>query len=192
MLATLATKPFRGDDWLFEIKWDGYRMQAVVGGATTDGKATGDGASKRRRIRTWTRNGIDAETYFPRLLNPPTWIAARDRDRGWRGRCARCRRPPGFQSPAGADQRAIDRRPRVPGIRPAPSRWAQPPARPARGSQAIAPLRPARASPCALRDPRRGRGHRVPRGRGSAAARGRDRQAPPLALRTRASGRPPG
>ncbi len=76
MLATLATKPFRGDDWLFEIKWDGYRMQAVVGGATTDGKATGDGASKRRRIRTWTRNGIDAETYFPRLLIPPTWIAA--------------------------------------------------------------------------------------------------------------------
>ena len=30
MLATLATKPFDDDDWLFEIKWDGFRVQAVV------------------------------------------------------------------------------------------------------------------------------------------------------------------
>ena len=30
MLATLATKPFDDPDWLFEIKWDGFRVQAVV------------------------------------------------------------------------------------------------------------------------------------------------------------------
>ena len=30
MLATLASKPFSDPDWLFEIKWDGYRVQAVV------------------------------------------------------------------------------------------------------------------------------------------------------------------
>ena len=63
MLATLASKPFNDPDWLFEIKWDGYRVQAVV----TDGK-----------VRIWTRNLNDAETYFPRLLSPPTWIDARE------------------------------------------------------------------------------------------------------------------
>ena len=63
MLATLASKPFDDPDWLFEIKWDGYRVQAVV----TDGK-----------VRIWTRNLHDAETYFPRLLSPPSWIDARE------------------------------------------------------------------------------------------------------------------
>ena len=31
MLATLASKPFSDPDWLFEIKWDGFRVQAVAG-----------------------------------------------------------------------------------------------------------------------------------------------------------------
>ncbi len=62
MLATLATKAFDDDDWLFEIKWDGFRVQAVV----DDGK-----------VRIWTRNLHDAETYFPRLLSPPRWIEAK-------------------------------------------------------------------------------------------------------------------
>ncbi|HEX2968355.1 MAG TPA: DNA ligase D [Bacteroidales bacterium] len=30
MLATLVDKPFNDDDWLFEIKWDGYRTIAVL------------------------------------------------------------------------------------------------------------------------------------------------------------------
>ena len=80
MLATLATKAFRGEDWLFEIKWDGYRVQAVVGEApdrdAVDAGSRGSPHSQRRNIRTWTRNGADAEAYFPRLLRPPTWIAA--------------------------------------------------------------------------------------------------------------------
>ena len=63
MLATLASKPFSDPDWLYEIKWDGYRVQAVV----TD-----------RKVRLWTRNLNDAETYFPRLLSPPAWIEARE------------------------------------------------------------------------------------------------------------------
>ena len=62
MLATLATTPFDDDDWLFEIKWDGFRVQAVV----DDGK-----------VRIWTRNLKDAATYFPKLLSPPRWIEAR-------------------------------------------------------------------------------------------------------------------
>ena len=63
MLATLATKPFRDEDWLFEVKWDGYRVEAVVRDGT---------------VSLFTRNGHDAETYFPRLLTPPSWIAARE------------------------------------------------------------------------------------------------------------------
>jgi bifunctional non-homologous end joining protein LigD len=63
MQATLVTKPFRDVDWLFEVKWDGYRVEAVVR----------DGA-----VSLFTRNGNDAEVYFPRLLSPPTWIAARE------------------------------------------------------------------------------------------------------------------
>ena len=61
MLSTLATKPFDDDDWIFEIKWDGFRVQAVV----DDGK-----------VKVWTRNLKDAETYFPKLLSPPRWIEA--------------------------------------------------------------------------------------------------------------------
>lgn len=63
MAATLADRAFRDEDWLFEVKWDGYRLQAVV----RDGK-----------VRTWTRNGKDGDAYFPRLLAPPTWIDARE------------------------------------------------------------------------------------------------------------------
>jgi bifunctional non-homologous end joining protein LigD len=62
MLATLASKPFSDPDWLFEIKWDGFRVQAVVDGG---------------KVRTWTRNLKDAATYFPRLLTSGTWIEAR-------------------------------------------------------------------------------------------------------------------
>src|SRR5262249_29662200 len=63
MLATLATKAFTHPDWLFEIKWDGFRVEAVVSNGKT---------------RIWTRNLKDAETYFPRLLSPPSWIDARE------------------------------------------------------------------------------------------------------------------
>ena len=63
MAATLADKGFRDDDWLFEIKWDGYRIEAVV----KDGTA-----------RIYTRNGNDGETYFPKLLTKATWIEAKE------------------------------------------------------------------------------------------------------------------
>src|SRR5450432_3761226 len=63
MLASLATHAFDDPAWLFEIKWDGYRVEAVV----RDG-----------RVSLHTRNGKDAGTYFPGLLNPPDWIAARE------------------------------------------------------------------------------------------------------------------
>ena len=64
MLASLATHAFDDPAWLFEIKWDGYRVEAVV----RDG-----------RVSLHTRNGKDAAAYFPGLLNSPAdWIAARE------------------------------------------------------------------------------------------------------------------
>ena len=63
MRLTLASDAFTDDDWLFEVKWDGYRVEAVV---------------REGAVRMFTRNGNDAEDYFPGLLDPPTWIAARD------------------------------------------------------------------------------------------------------------------
>jgi bifunctional non-homologous end joining protein LigD len=62
MLATLAQPtPFDDPDWLFEVKWDGYRIESIV----NDGN-----------VRMYTRRGLDGATYFPGLLTPATWIDA--------------------------------------------------------------------------------------------------------------------
>ena len=61
MLATPGTAPFDDDDWLFEPKWDGYRIQASVTGG---------------HVALRTRNGHDAARLFPELLGRPTWLAA--------------------------------------------------------------------------------------------------------------------
>ena len=63
MLATLVAAPFDDPDWLFEVKWDGYRVEAVI----RDGKA-----------RIWTRRRLDAATYFPQLAGEAPWIEARE------------------------------------------------------------------------------------------------------------------
>ena len=80
-------------DWLFEIKWDGYRLQAIV----DDG--TGPDLHPR---------GLDGETYFPKLLTPATWIAARRRSSTARwSRSTRTARP--ISAAPGGDQRAPQR-----------------------------------------------------------------------------------
>ena len=61
MNATLASGPFSDPDWLFEVKWDGYRVEAVV----RDG-----------RTRLWTRRRQDAAAYFPDLADATGWIDA--------------------------------------------------------------------------------------------------------------------
>ncbi len=62
MNATLVAAPFENPEWLFEVKWDGFRVETIVdeGG-----------------VRTLTRGGLDAARYFGSFLEPPTWIAAR-------------------------------------------------------------------------------------------------------------------
>jgi bifunctional non-homologous end joining protein LigD len=62
MLATLVAAPFDDPNWLFEIKWDGFRVEAVV---------------DRSNVRLWTRGEQDASRYFGPFLEPPSWIDAR-------------------------------------------------------------------------------------------------------------------
>ena len=56
-----GSAPFDGEDWLFEPKWDGYRIQAIVTGGS---------------VALRTRNRHDAGRLFPELLGKPTWLAA--------------------------------------------------------------------------------------------------------------------
>jgi bifunctional non-homologous end joining protein LigD len=62
MRATPVSGPFSDPDWLFELKLDGYRVEAHVEGGS---------------VRLWTRNRQDAARYFPDLAGAPSWIAAR-------------------------------------------------------------------------------------------------------------------
>ena len=62
MLATLVGAPFDDPAWLFEIKWDGFRVEAIVDAG---------------RVRIWTRGEQDAARYFGDFLGPSTWIDAK-------------------------------------------------------------------------------------------------------------------
>ena len=122
MKATLATKAFRDEDWLYELKWDGYRVEAVV----RDGK-----------VQLFTRNGNDAETYFPRLLTPPSWIDAREAIVDGEVVALDERGHPDFSPAPGADQRGPDGTAgaaRLPGVRPPVPRRPVAGRRPARVS----------------------------------------------------------
>jgi bifunctional non-homologous end joining protein LigD len=61
MLATLADGAFDDPDWLFEVKWDGYRIEAVIRSGET---------------KLWTRRRVDAARYAPELVGAAPWIAA--------------------------------------------------------------------------------------------------------------------
>lgn len=63
MNATLVAAPFDDPNWLFEVKWDGFRVEAIV---------------DKGSVRTLTRGGLDAARYFGTFLEPPTWITAKE------------------------------------------------------------------------------------------------------------------
>jgi bifunctional non-homologous end joining protein LigD len=53
MMAQLDDKPFDNDNWIFEIKWDGYRAVAEVGDTP---------------VRLYSRNGLSFEALYPRIF----------------------------------------------------------------------------------------------------------------------------
>jgi len=63
MLATSIDKPFDNPDWLFEIKWDGYRAVAFI----NDGKA-----------RLVSRNQNDLSAQFSELAALPKFVKAQN------------------------------------------------------------------------------------------------------------------
>jgi bifunctional non-homologous end joining protein LigD len=61
MLATITDKSFDNPDWLFEIKWDGYRAVAFVDGG---------------RVRLVSRNQNELTTQFSELGSMPKYVKA--------------------------------------------------------------------------------------------------------------------
>ena len=62
MLAESVDEPFDGAEWLFEIKWDGYRAVAFL----NDGK-----------VRLVSRNQNDLTSRFPELKDLPKFVKAK-------------------------------------------------------------------------------------------------------------------
>ena len=54
MLATLVSEPFDDKDWVYETKWDGFRLITEKRGDT---------------VRLWSRNGIDVTSRYAMLLS---------------------------------------------------------------------------------------------------------------------------
>ena len=52
MLATLVDQPFDSKDWVYETKWDGFRLVAEVG---------------RGSVRLFSCNGIEVTTRYPTI-----------------------------------------------------------------------------------------------------------------------------
>lgn len=53
MLASIYDRPFSHEDWLFEIKWDGYRAIAEV---------------KKRSVELYSRNGLSFAGLYPKVV----------------------------------------------------------------------------------------------------------------------------
>ena len=53
MQATLVDRPFDDKDWVFETKWDGFRLITEKRGHV---------------VRLWSRNGIDVTQRYAALL----------------------------------------------------------------------------------------------------------------------------
>jgi bifunctional non-homologous end joining protein LigD len=62
MLAESIDKPFDGEDWLFEIKWDGYRAVAFL---------------ENGKVRLVSRNQNDLTARYPELADLPRFIKAK-------------------------------------------------------------------------------------------------------------------
>ena len=62
MLATPTEHPFDSPDWLFEIKWDGYRAVAFIEGG---------------KVRLVSRNQNELTPQYPELITLPKFVSAK-------------------------------------------------------------------------------------------------------------------
>lgn len=62
MLATPVSEPFDGPEWLFEIKWDGYRAVAFI---------------EAGKVRLVSRNQNDLTPRYPELKDLPEFVKAK-------------------------------------------------------------------------------------------------------------------
>ena len=62
MLATSIDEPFDGSDWLFEIKWDGYRAVAFI---------------ENNKVRLVSRNQNELTARYPELTDLPHYVKAK-------------------------------------------------------------------------------------------------------------------
>ena len=62
MLATSTNEPFDGEDWLFEIKWDGYRAVAFI---------------ENGKVRLVSRNQNDLTPRYPELKDLSQFVKAK-------------------------------------------------------------------------------------------------------------------
>jgi len=53
MLASPWTEPPEGSDWIFEVKWDGYRAIAII---------------EQSKVRLLSRNGLSLEKKFEKVV----------------------------------------------------------------------------------------------------------------------------
>ena len=68
MLAESVDKPFDGPEWLFEIKWDGYRAVAFI---------------ENGKVRLVSRNQNDLTPRYPELKDLAKFVDGEDCDSGW-------------------------------------------------------------------------------------------------------------
>jgi bifunctional non-homologous end joining protein LigD len=63
MLATAVEKPFDSPEWVFEIKWDGYRAVAFI---------------RNGKVRLVSRNQIEMTLKYPELSGLPSQVKAKE------------------------------------------------------------------------------------------------------------------
>ena len=85
MLATLVEKPFDDPNWLFEIKWDGYRAICTV---------------EEKSLDAYLAQRARYAAAFSRSIGTGRRVRKHADRRGWRDRQSRCGRPFGVSTSA--------------------------------------------------------------------------------------------
>ena len=71
MLAVLTDAPFDDPDWVFESKWDGFRMVSSIAGGKVALFSASTFRMRRRSPRGWQRASLTLEPHSVYLLQGP-------------------------------------------------------------------------------------------------------------------------